>query len=557
MSKKISQEDYIEKVSIIHNNKYDYSRLEYKGMRSDIEIGCPIHGFKWQSAYLHSIGRGCRECGRKTTADKLRGNLYDFIEKSNKKYNNRYDYSKFVYIDNSTKSIIICPIHGEFKHSPSQHLNQINGCPDCSIIIVSDSIRKYDLNSFIEISNNRHNFFYDYSISKWNGYNEDINIICPIHGSFPQRAGLHMTGSKCKKCINERMSNERRGNKEDFIEKARLIHGDLYNYPGKYIDATTDITINCKKHGDFPQTPNNHLQGKGCKKCGNRLSKAENEILEFISNYVKCNSNDRKIIKPYEIDIYIPDLKIGIEYNGLLWHSDRFKDDRNYHLKKLELSNSNNVKLIQIFEDEWLFKKEIVKSRLLNIIGKTPNKIYARKCEIRTIKSSEVRSLLDLNHIQGFVGGSIYLGLFYNSELVSVMTFGSLRKNLGQESKEGSFELLRFCNKLNTTVIGGASKLFKHFVKKYNPQEVISYADRRWSEGNLYKNLGFEFLSKSIPNYYYTKGLIRENRFKFRKSELVKKGFNLDKTEKQIMIDQGYYRIYDCGTLKFIWKKDS
>ena len=132
------------------------------------------------------------------------------------------------------------------------------------------------------------------------------------------------------------------------------------------------------------------------------------------------------------------------------------------------------------------------------------------------------------------------------------MTFGGLRKNLGSTYEEGKYELLRFCNKLNTSVIGGASKLLKYFEKTYKPKEIISYADRRWSEGNLYHKLGFDFVHYSEPNYFYVNKLKRENRFKYRKSELVKQGFDENKTEKQIMEERGYSRIYDCGTIKFI-----
>ena len=138
------------------------------------------------------------------------------------------------------------------------------------------------------------------------------------------------------------------------------------------------------------------------------------------------------------------------------------------------------------------------------------------------------------------------------------MTFGNLRKNLGQTSKEGSYELLRFCNKLNTTVIGGASKLFKYFVKTYSPEKVISYADRRWSEGKLYHNLGFDFVHNSNPNYFYVKNstIELEARFKYRKDILVSQGYDKNKTEKEIMKELGYNRIYDCGAMKFEWKKE-
>ena len=134
--------------------------------------------------------------------------------------------------------------------------------------------------------------------------------------------------------------------------------------------------------------------------------------------------------------------------------------------------------------------------------------------------------------------------------------FGAKRKSLGSKSEEECYELLRFCNKLNTTVVGGASKLLKHFVKVHNPKEIISYCDRRWSQGNMYEKLGFKFDHVSQPNYYYVINGKRENRFKYRKSELIKQGFNKDKSEHEIMLERGIYRIYDCGTKVYKWKKE-
>jgi len=159
---------------------------------------------------------------------------------------------------------------------------------------------------------------------------------------------------------------------------------------------------------------------------------------------------------------------------------------------------------------------------------------------------------LEQNHIQGSVGSQIKIGLYYNDELVSLMNFSKPRINIGGKKEEGTYELIRFSNKLNTTVVGGASKLLKYFERNYNPKEIISYADRRWSQGNLYTQLGFDFIHFSQPNYFYVKSKRRENRFGYRKSILVKQGFDKNKTEKEIMQERGFNRIYDCGTLKFM-----
>lgn len=186
----------------------------------------------------------------------------------------------------------------------------------------------------------------------------------------------------------------------------------------------------------------------------------------------------------------------------------------------------------------------------------TPNKIYARNCLVKMVKPSEKTEFLIKNHIQGNSQSSINYGLYYNDELVSLMTFGKPRLNLGGKGEKGHFELVRFCNKLNTNVLGGASKLFKAFLKDFLPKEVVSYSDKRWSTGDLYRILGFSHVHDSRPNYFYVIDGHRENRFKFRKSELIKEGHDENKTEHEIMFGMGVYRIYDCGTMVWKWKHD-
>lgn len=287
------------------------------------------------------------------------------------------------------------------------------------------------------------------------------------------------------------------------------------------------------------------------------ISGRELQLQNFIKENYKGNIllNDNNIIKPNEIDIYLPDLKIGFEFNGLYWHNELHKPN-NYHLNKTELAEKQGISLIHIYEDDWLYKQNIVKSRILNILGKS-EKIMARKCEIKEIVNSDMFKLfLNTNHIQGSVNSKIKLGLFYKDELVSLMSFGSIRKSMGQKSTEGYYEMLRFCNKLNTIVIGGASRLFNYFIKKYNPIKVISYADRSWSNGNLYEKLGFQLEHKTKPNYYYVIDDMRKYRFGFRKDVLIKNGADPTKTEHQIMLEKNIYRIYDSGNLKYNYKNN-
>jgi hypothetical protein len=293
-----------------------------------------------------------------------------------------------------------------------------------------------------------------------------------------------------------------------------------------------------------------------CNPIDSHTSGQEIQLQQFIEKQYKGNIilNDRKLLKPYELDVYLPDLKLAFEFNGLFYHNEKCVEN-NYHLNKTELAENKDIKLIQIFEDDWTYKQDIIKSIINNSLNLTPNKIYARQTKIREISdNSLIRDFLNDNHLQGFVGSQIKLGLFHDNELVSLMLFGKQRKNMGAKSEIDSYELLRFCNKLNTNVIGSASKLFKYFIEIYKPKEIITYADRFFSQGYLYKQLGFEFIHKTKPNYYYIINKYRKNRFNFRKDILIKEGYDSNKSEHEIMLERKIYRIYDSGQLKFIWK---
>lgn len=288
-----------------------------------------------------------------------------------------------------------------------------------------------------------------------------------------------------------------------------------------------------------------------------KISKPELELKEFIQNYINVLTNDRTLLHGKEIDILIPEKNIAIELNGAYFHSDKFKN-KNYHLNKTKECEYNNYRMIHIWDNDWIFKEPIIKSNILNILGFTKNKIYARKCEIREITRLEASKFLNENHLQGYSLDKIRIGLFYENELMSVLTFSKFRKNLGNKSCiENSYELLRFCNKLDTTVIGGASRLFKYFIKNYNPKQIISYANRDWSQGKLYYNLGFNFKGYTTPGYFYVKSNVKYNRYNFRKDILIKEGYDPNKTEKEIMEERGFHRIWNTGNLKFIMNIDN
>ncbi len=322
--------------------------------------------------------------------------------------------------------------------------------------------------------------------------------------------------------------------------------------------------INCSNCGNnFEISADNlydrTIRGKTeiCTHCNPFDKKSGQEIQLF--NYIKSIYsgeiliNDRNIISPYELDIYLPELKLGFEFNGLFWHSE-LKRDISYHSDKTNLCSQKNIKLIHIWEDDWAFKNDIIKSIISYSIGVVQNKIYARQCHIKEIDSKSSKDFLNENHIQGYAPSSIKLGLYYKNELVSLMTFGKLRIILNQENDDDSYELIRFVNKLGFNVIGGASKLFTFFLRSFSPKNITSYSDNSIFSGDLYKKLNFSHLSDTGLDYYWVIDKKRKHRYNFRKSNLVKMGYDKNKTEREIMYeDVGAFRIWGCGMKKWIY----
>lgn len=547
--KKPSTQEFIEKAKKIHGNKYDYSKVTYVNNRTKVCIICQIHGEFWQTPKNHLHGQGCNKCAIEYKGNKRKSTTEEFIEKAKKIHGDKYDYSKVKYKNMTSKVTITCPVHGDFEQVAGYHLSG-NGCPKCA------GNEAYTTQEFIRRAKEIHGDKYDYSKTVYKNANTRVCIICPIHGEFWQIPRIHLHTNGCSKCGVAKRTADKTYSTTMFIQKAQEIHGNKYDYSKvNYTQSNGKVCIICPKHGEFWQVATEHLQGCGCPKCAVRQSKPEDEIVNYIKSInenINIIQREHTILNRKEIDIYLPDYKIGIEYDGLVWHSEKYLNHKNYHLNKTEECNKQGIRLIHIFEDEWLFKKDIVKSRLKAILGETKERIFARKCTIKSVDAKTSMKFLDKNHIQGRCKAKYHIGLYYNNELISLMTFGKIRQMKKYNNDyDNTWELLRFCNKQNTSVVGGASKLLKYFTEIVHPHKIISYADKRWSNGNLYEKLGFTHTHDSKPNYFYVIGNHRENRFKYRKGELVKKGFSSEKSEHEIMLENKIYRIYDCGTMVF------
>ena len=531
--KKLTNNEFIAKARLIHSDRYDYSLVDYNNIKNKIIIICKIHGPFEQSAEKHLYGRGCKLCGiisqKKTCLEKYG-------------------------VENPFQSEI-------FKYKIKKTLLDKYG--------VTSPIQNVDIKNKIEQT----------CLKKYGTKNpfQNKNIIEKIQ----QKLDRTKINSKILKTVKEKYNVKSTlclplARKNMLFQRRNAIINNIFHgirlqnkvtpqfEKEEYIDVVSKYKWKCNICGNIFEDHLNEGHIPRCQVCYPYIidSKYEYEIIDFIKTFYKMSiiHGDRLLLQGKELDIYIPDKKIAIEFNGLYYHSElEGNKDRKYHLNKTNMCNDIGIRLIHIFEDEWRSKKEIVKNRIKNILGEINNKIFARKCIIKEIGSDECKVFLEQNHLQGTDTSKIKIGLYYNNELVSVMTFGNFRIALGLKKSDNQYEMYRFCSKLNTVIIGGSSKLLSYFVKKYKPFKIVSYADKRWSNGDLYNKLEFIKISESTPNYFYTKDHYKKyHRFGFRKSELYKKLILFDPTlsEWENMKNNGWDRIWDCGCIKYEWKSN-
>ena len=420
---------------------------------------------------------------------------------------------------------------------------------------------RLDKNIFIERSIKIHGNKYDYSKVEYKNHRTKVTIVCPIHGEFEQTPKNHMQGQGCPQCGKKYAQLYHKHNYKNFINSSIERFGDRYEFPNiqnEYENSHSKITIKCTKCGNsFVKIACDHITSPngGCQHCYHNISKPEEEIGEFIKSIIKDEIyfNDRELLNGYELDIFIPSKNIAIEFNGLYWHSED-KRDKYYHLMKTELCEQKGVHLIQIFEDEYYNSKDIVLSKIKHLLMVNDSeKIYARKCETRIISYDIAKSFLDSNHIQGHDKSTVYLGGFYNDELIGVMSFIKQPNN--------KWILNRFATNINKNVIGIGGKLFNWFIREYKPNEVKSFADRRWTstfKENLYDKLGFTKDSILRPDYKYIfeNSMKRFHKFNFRKKNIIKKyGLEENLTESEMAEKINAKKIWDCGLIKYVWRK--
>ena len=355
-------ENFIERAKEIHGDKYDYSKVNCVNSYTKVCIICPIHGEFWQQPDKHLQGRGCPKCGLESMKKTLTKTTEQWVKDAKEIHGDEYDYSKVKYIDAHTKVCIICSKHGEFWQEPSSHSHGAK-CPKCA-----KENSKSTTEKFIEKASKIHGDKYDYSKVNYINAQTNVCIICPKHGEFWQTPNNHLEGKGCKICgHNVKLTTE------EFIRRAREIHGDKYDYSKvEYGGLEKHVCIICPKHGEFWQTPHHHILNFkcGCPRCN--MSKLENFVVNVLNdNGIKfiheCSRKDLPWLGRQRLDIYIPNMKLCIECQGVQhFKPESFggKNDKNKSLEKNIINDikkfnkclENNVKIIYVVDD----KKDVI-----------------------------------------------------------------------------------------------------------------------------------------------------------------------------------------------------
>lgn len=360
--KKLSKEEFVNRGNLIHNNKYDYTKVEYVNNVTNVCIICPEHGEFWMRPGNHLFGQGCPKCGINLRAKKRMSDVDEFVNKSNEIYGGKYDYSKVEYCGTDTKVCIICPEHGEFWQTPYHHINGKVGCPKCS-----DNVR-LTTEEFIRRAIKKHGCKYDYSNVDYKSSHDKVCIICPEHGEFWVNPGNHLYGSGCPKCAGKNKTTD------DFVSESIQVHGHLYDYSkSEYKGANVKITIICPEHGEFLISPHSHLRGRGCPKCSNSM--LEKDLMCFFDknnieyeyqktfDWLFTYSEKKNASYKMKLDFYLKQYNVAIECQGVQ-HFERcsFFDRPEYTLNtrkgndknKYELCEKNGVRVIYYTSDDLL-----------------------------------------------------------------------------------------------------------------------------------------------------------------------------------------------------------
>jgi len=524
-------DEFVNRATKVHDDKYLYSNLP-SNIKLDGSKGifiCPVHGEFTQSYVKHLYGKqGCRKCSYKNR-NRLLLSLQEVERRGREVHGFTYDYLYY----KSPNITLRCKEHGIFIQRAHSHFYG-HGCPKCG------NAHKKTLEEFVVDANKVHDNKYSYEQTDYHSNKLNIKVRCKYHGLFIIQPLNHLQGHGCPACTRTRRAYDF----EIFEQEAYKVHGKSYTYEPVVMDGLkTPVVANCLVHGKWLiNSPANHLRGDqaGCPKCQTTISTQHQTVLTWLEGETVL-INDRNLLSGKELDIYLPKYKIGIEINGLYWHSSKHKL-KNYHRDKLELARDAGITLLQFWDYEVREKPEIVKSMILSRMGRSKTIVYGRKTEVVQLTQSDYSEFLCNNHLQGGIHSKLRLGLTCDSALVAVIGVSKRDKN--------AHHIDRFCTKVNYSVIGAFSKL----LSRITVRPLVSFSDNRYSSGNVYKKCGFVYTSENKFTLYYTDGPHLYGRQTFMRHKLEKKfkaQYDSSMTAKEICAIHNFYQVWGPGTIKW------
>ena len=491
-------------------------------------------------------------------------NFDAWVKTCQEKHNHKFTYptSERTLDENGRwKLEIVCPEHGSFFQRPEKHKFG-QGCPYCSNHKKEESPLEFAQKHWPQI--------------EWKDTFSDahqstrINGVCPHHREFnklvTQLRGIASKGGQaCPRCAKIAGGRKARKPLEDWVAQVKSVFPDYTVNADSISTADGKVEVTCPKHGTWKPKLQDLVRGHGCPECWKEsgVSKGEKEVLAFVESLgLETIENfhlerpsvlfegDVQDLSEYDIVVITDQGYVFIDYHGMYYQGDKVKMNRRVHVEKLEKLEGTGIRYIQIFEDEWQLQKDKVKTRLAHILKKSRDVNYARKLQLSVIPWAQAETFYEAQHLQGAgTKTSENFALLDGEDVVACMSFAKPRFD-----KDSDKELLRFASK--GSVVGGFSRLLKAF-KVANPEcsSLISYADRRWSEGAVYEQEGFAFKGNTEPNYAWYKNLKKVSRYdaqRHRLETLFDKVYDPQLTESDIMRSEGYWKVYDAGNSRWV-----
>lgn len=574
--REIAEKKFWDFVSQKYGDKYDFSKFRYLGATTKSEVVCRDHGSVFTSPTYILAGAICPRCSRESAGKSKRLGWDVFVKKAQHAHNNKYEYPEQEYVGNKAKVRIICKKHGEFWQKPNSHMYG-KGCYECANDLkrernkaVSNMVKEDLLNRLGPV-----NPLWTYDLSTYKGMAKNMRAICSEHGDFWSQPNNILYNRGCPECGKEKhakFSMSRQLTTEEWISKAKQVHGNKYSYKDTvYLGADIKTKVTCLKHGPF-FTTNDHIhQETGCPQCANSLSRGELEVFNFVSIFVAAEQRDRKVIRPLELDIYMPENSLAIEYCGEFWHShgsaDEERQNRRKHIHKYELCKAQGIRLLTIYESEWKDRNYAVRRLIRNALGKSKGRLMARKCELKKVTAQKAKEFYDKYHPQGGDGNGEHYALMWKGKMVACMRFVLGANDRGAGATNRSWTLSRYATRI--TVSGAASRLFRAFLDEHKPLKVKSFSDNRYFSGDMYERLGFvleeeidtdyQVWSKKLglrPKSHYQRRLIPQRL----KDHEINDNFDPEtdpRAEAEMTYLMGARRIYDCGKKRWLWSLDT